>query len=87
MDLSGAALLDTDVGGATANTSGGFCFVANIKKDNNKKATSHIAVMSMMVLFLGILTFGIFICFQLFFKIQNDDQSIQLFIQRCKSLC
>ena len=32
--------------------------VAKIKNDNNKKATSHIAVMSMVVLFRGILTFG-----------------------------
>jgi hypothetical protein len=59
MDLSGAALADTEVGVLTASTSGGFCLVARIKNDNNKKATSHIAVMSMFVLFLGILTFGI----------------------------
>jgi hypothetical protein len=59
IDFSGAAVLDTEVGVLTARTSGGFCFVANIKNDNNKKATSHIAVMSMVVLFLGILTFGI----------------------------
>jgi hypothetical protein len=59
IDFSGAALADTEVGVLTVSTSGGFCFVANIKNDNNKKATSHIAVMSMVVLFLGILTFGI----------------------------
>jgi hypothetical protein len=59
IDFSGAAVLDTEVGVLTDSTSGGFCFVANKKNDNNKKATSHIAVMSIVVLFLGILTFGI----------------------------
>jgi len=34
-------------------------FVARIKNDRSKNATSHIAVMSMFVLFRGILTFGI----------------------------
>jgi hypothetical protein len=47
------------LGGATASTSGGFCFVANMKNDNNKNATSHIAVMSIVVLLRGILTLGI----------------------------
>jgi hypothetical protein len=59
MEFSGAALDDTDVGGSTASTSGGFVFVARMKKDNNRKATSHMAVMSMLVLFLGNLALGI----------------------------
>jgi hypothetical protein len=59
IDLSGAAVEDIEFGGVTAITSGGFCFVANIKKDNSRKATSHIAVISTMVLLRGILTFGI----------------------------
>jgi hypothetical protein len=59
IDFSGAAVLDTEVGVLTVSTSGGFCFVANIKNDNKRNATSHIAVISMFVLFLGILTFGI----------------------------
>jgi hypothetical protein len=64
IDLSGAALEETDAGGVTESTSGGFCFVAKMKKDNNKKATSHIAVISMAVLFRGILTFGMLIIFK-----------------------
>ena len=60
MALSGATLLETELGICTANTSGGFCFVASIKNDNKRNATSHIAVISTAVLFLGILTFGIY---------------------------
>src|SRR5687768_7490342 len=59
IDLSGAALDEIELGGFTASTSAGFCFVANIKKDNKRKATSHMAVISTMVLFRAILTFGI----------------------------
>jgi hypothetical protein len=58
-DLSGTAFAEIEDGVETASTSGGFCLVANIKNDNNKKATSHIAVISMLVLLRGILTFGI----------------------------
>lgn len=59
IDLSGAALLETELGGVTASTSGGFCLVARMKKVRSKKATSHIAVISIFVLLRGILTFGI----------------------------
>jgi hypothetical protein len=58
IDLSGAAFDDTEAGGVTESTSGGFCLVARMKNDNSKNATSHIAVMSMEVLLRGILTFG-----------------------------
>jgi hypothetical protein len=47
--------------------SGGFCLVAMIKKDNSRKATSHIAVMSMLVLLRGILTFGMFYFFKIYY--------------------
>jgi hypothetical protein len=59
IDLSGAAFAETEFGGETESASGGFCLVANMKKDNNKNATSHIAVMSMAVLLRGIFTLGI----------------------------
>jgi hypothetical protein len=57
--LSGATLEETEVGGFTVSTSGGLVLVARMKNDSNRKATSHIAVMSIFVLFLGIFTFGI----------------------------
>jgi len=41
MDLSGAALDDTDAGGVTDSTSGGFCLVAKIKKRQQQKC--HVA--------------------------------------------
>jgi len=41
IDLSGAAFEETDAGGVTESTSGGFCLVAKMKNDNNKK--SHVA--------------------------------------------
>jgi hypothetical protein len=46
-------------GVTTVTASGGLVLVARIKKDNSKKATSHIAVISTAVLFRGNLTFGI----------------------------
>jgi len=54
-----AIFVEIDVGVTTVTASGGFVFVARIKKDNSRKATSHIAVISTAVLFLGNLTFGI----------------------------
>jgi hypothetical protein len=60
IDLSGAALEETELGGVTDKTSGGFCLVAKMKNDNNKNATSHIAVMSMVVLLRGSFSLGIF---------------------------
>ena len=55
---------DTEVGAVTATASGGFCLVANIKKDSNRNATSHIAVISILVLLRGI--FALPIIFFLF---------------------
>jgi hypothetical protein len=46
-------LVDTELGVTTDKASGGLNLVARIKKESNRKATSHIAVMSMFVLFLG----------------------------------
>src|SRR6185312_4939215 len=56
---SGAILLYTELGVVTLNASGGLNFVAKMKKDNNRKATSHIAVMSIVVLLRGIFALGI----------------------------
>jgi hypothetical protein len=57
--LSGATLEDTELGVTTVSASGGLNFVANMKKDSRRNATSHIAVMSMLVLLRGILALGI----------------------------
>lgn len=85
MDLSGAALEETELGGVTDKTSGGFCLVANIKNDNNKNATSHIAVMSMVVLLRGTLSLGICCVFD--DSIQKESNVLQyLFILRSKRL-
>jgi len=57
--FSGATLDDTELGVVTLSASGGLNFVANMKNDSRRKATSHIAVMSMVVLLRGILALGI----------------------------
>jgi hypothetical protein len=59
MDFSGVALDETELGGVTAKASGGFCLVAKMKNESRRKATSHIAVISMLVLLRGILILGI----------------------------
>ena len=51
--FSGATLEETELGVTTVSASGGLNLVARMKKDNSRKATSHIAVMSMFVLFRG----------------------------------
>jgi len=51
-------LAETELGVTTASASEGLNFVVNIKKDSNRNATSHIAVMSIEVLFRATLTFG-----------------------------
>src|SRR4029079_16440446 len=48
--FSGAAFEDTELGGETSTASDGLNFVVKIKKDNNRNATSHIAVISILVL-------------------------------------
>src|ERR1700730_6007922 len=55
--------VETDLGVVTAKASAGLNFVVRMKKDNKRKATSHIAVISIFVLFRGTLTFGIFTYF------------------------
>jgi len=53
IELSGCGTLATEVGVRTTTGSAGLNLVANIKKVKSKKATSHIAVISTLVLFLG----------------------------------
>jgi hypothetical protein len=65
ISFAGATLFATELGVTTARASAGLNFVARIKNDNRRKATSHIAVMSTAVLFLGNFTFGIFKNYQL----------------------
>jgi hypothetical protein len=53
-----AGFVDTDFGVTTASASEGLNFVVRIKNANRRNATSHIAVISILVLFRGTLTFG-----------------------------
>jgi hypothetical protein len=76
--LSGAIFDDTELGVTTVSASGGLNLVAKIKKDSNRKATSHIAVMSMFVLLRGIFALGIvnyLINTQILFYYQNKIQN------------
>jgi hypothetical protein len=50
-------------GVTTTTGSSGLNFVANIKKESSKNATSHIAVISMKVLFRAILGLDIIVYF------------------------
>jgi hypothetical protein len=61
--LLGATFEDTELGVVTAMASEGLNLVVRIKKDNKRKATSHMAVMSMEVLLRGNLALPIFIIF------------------------
>jgi len=49
---------EMEEGVSTITGSSGLNFVVSMKKVSNRKATSHMAVMSIDVLFLGIFTFG-----------------------------
>jgi hypothetical protein len=51
--FEGATLDATELGVVTAIAYAGLNFVVKIKKDNKRKATSHMAVMSMLVLLRG----------------------------------
>jgi hypothetical protein len=51
--LLGATLEATELGVSTAIASAGLNLVVKMKKDNKRKATSHMAVMSMFVLLRG----------------------------------
>jgi hypothetical protein len=59
ISLSGIGISEIEFGVTTVTGSSGLKRVANIKNVSNRKATSHIAVMSTFVLFLGILSLGI----------------------------
>ncbi len=59
MSLSGSGISEIDEGVETTTGSSGLNLVASMKKVSNRKATSHIAVMSMLVLFRAIFTLGI----------------------------
>jgi hypothetical protein len=54
-------LVETDLGVTTCKASEGLNLVVRMKNESNRNATSHIAVMSIFVLFLGTLTFGMFV--------------------------
>jgi hypothetical protein len=57
--LSGSFISEIDLGIVTITGSSALNWVVSMKKVNRRKATSHIAVMSTFVLFLGTFTFGI----------------------------
>jgi hypothetical protein len=61
--LLGATFDATELGVVTAIASAGLNLVVKIKNDNKRKATSHMAVMSMLVLLRGNLALPIFIIF------------------------
>src|SRR3954465_5261227 len=67
--------VETDLGVTTLSASAGLNLVVRMKKDNSRKATSHIAVISIFVLFRGTLTFGIFA----YFLIKNIRSDAWLF--------
>jgi hypothetical protein len=53
--------VDTDFGVVISAGAGGLNLVASIKNERIRKATSTNGVISVWVLFLGILTLGIFL--------------------------
>jgi hypothetical protein len=53
--FEGATFDDTELGVVTVIASAGLNLVVRIKNDNNRNATSHIAVISTAVLFRAIL--------------------------------
>ena len=76
--------------GVTIETmAGGFGLVARIKNESNRNATSHIAVISTLVLLRGNFALPM-IKFLFFIKIHFFQFSIQnkkLFVKRSKTLC
>ena len=86
MASSFATLGETELGESTLTASGGFVLVASIKKDKSKNATSHIAVMSILVLLRGSLIFGIIQNLYGYFKMQKFHTSILLFVKGSKTL-
>ena len=65
ISASGKGISDIELGVVTITGSSGLKRVASIKNVSSRNATSHIAVMSMFVLFLGIFTLGIRLSFLL----------------------
>jgi hypothetical protein len=63
MLTSGILISEIEPGIVTGVGSVSENFAVKMKKVNKRNATSHMAVMSMCVLFRAILTFGIFINF------------------------
>jgi hypothetical protein len=70
--VSGNLVCTVDDGVSTGSGSGTFAVAVRIKNVSKRKATSHIAVMSMDVAFLVIFTLAIFYLFKL--------QSIELLL-------
>jgi formate-dependent nitrite reductase membrane component NrfD len=58
--VSGNLVSRVEAGVSTGSGSGTLAVDVITKKESNKKATSHIAVMSIFVLFFDIFTFAIF---------------------------
>src|ERR1043165_151332 len=89
---SGNSAVLMEEGVTTATGSSGLNLVASIKKVSSRNATSHIAVMSMFVLFLGIFILGISTPF-LVHLIRCNPSAIpqynlrKLFVIRCEALC
>src|SRR6476619_2562980 len=61
ISFSGSLVVEMDEGMSIATDSGALNFVASIKKVRSRKAMSHMAVISKEMLFLGILTLGIYL--------------------------
>jgi hypothetical protein len=74
--LSGATFDATELGVVTVMASDALNFVVKMKKLSSKKATSHIAVISTEVLFLGSL--GLDIIYKVF-DFDNRDSQLGLF--------
>src|SRR5690606_8403284 len=61
--LSGSGMSDMELGVTTVTGSSGLNLVASMKKVSSRKATSHIAVISTLVLFRGTFTLGMVLFF------------------------
>src|SRR6478609_12105302 len=91
ISFCGATLAATDFGMVTAIASDGLNLVVKIKNDNNRKATSHIAVMSMLVLLRGNLALPIvyYLIFHIirFKSLSIPQKTVSLFVVSGKALC
>jgi hypothetical protein len=73
--VSGAIFAATEFGVSIGTASDGLNFVVRIKKERSKKATSHIAVISTVVLFRGIFGLAIFINLNLHTKLDANTKT------------